>query len=222
MEKKFKVSDFADLVGCTPKTVYKMIERNELFTVTEKVNHRETTLISANEARIKELQVQFGKITVSEQNCNEFVTYIEGNEPVKNTNTNEIIEKVIDITREYTEQIKTYNDELITYKSQVLLLEDKQKTEKASLEHWQQEYYQKDTELKTVQKSKTMIIISLVIVIVVLLLLLLTVCLLLGFEKSKGNNDKILTNKDTVIEQQLPVSEPKPKTQPQKKVTQKK
>lgn len=223
MEKKFKVSDLADVIGCTPKTVYKMIERNELYTVTEKVNHRETTLIVIDEARIKELQVQFGKLPVIEKDCNESVTYIEREDPVKSVNSNELIEKVIEITRDYTEQIRSYNDELITYKSQVLLLEDKQKAEKASLEHWQQEYYAKDSELKTVQRSKTTVIISLVVVIVVLLLLLLTVGLLLGFEKSKSNNDKVLTDKDTVIEQVVtgneslkPTNTPKP-TQSKKK-----
>lgn len=211
MEKKFKVSDLADVIGCTPKTVYKMIERNELHTVTEKVNHRETTLIVIDETRIKELQVQFGKLPVIENNCNEFVTYSEREEPVKTINNNELIEKVIEITRDYTEQIRSYNDELITYKSQVLLLEDKQKAEKASLEHWQQEYYQKDSELKTIQRSKMTVIISLMIVIVVLLLLLLTTGLLLGFEKQKNNDHKILTGNETVIEPPVTVNNPSTK-----------
>ena len=218
MKKRFKVSDFAELIGCTPKTVYKMIERDELITVTEKVNNRETTFIAETDAKIAELQRQFGKLPVNEAQCNEIVTESYGNEPVKSTNSNELIEKVIEITRDYTEQLRSYNDELITYKSQVLLLEDKQKAEQQSLEHWQQEYYQKDSELKTVQKGKVTVIVSLVIVIVVLLLLLLTTGLLLGFEKQKNSVDKVLTGTQTVIEQPVTVNNPKSQntSQPQK------
>ena len=227
MEKKLKVSDFADLVGCTPKTVYKMIERNELNTVTEKVNFRETTVIVTSDKQLEELQRQFGKLPVNDIQCNETVTENDRNEQVKTVNSNELIEKIIEITRDYTENIKSYNDELITYKSQVLLLEDKQKAEKESLEHWQQEYYQKDSELKTVQRSKVTVIVVLVSVIVVLLLLLLTTGLLLGFEKQKHNNGNILTEEQTVIEQPVTVSNPQTappiqKQQPKSKTTPKK
>lgn len=207
MEKRLKVSEFAEIVGCTPKTVYKMIERNELNTVTEKVNFRETTVIVTDDKQLEALQRQFGKLPVNESECNEIVTDNYSNEPVKNTNSNDLIEKVIEITKDYTDQLKSYNDELITYKSQVLLLEDKQKTEQESINRWKQEYYEKVAELKTIQKGKMTVIVSLVIVIVVLLLLLLTVSLLFSFEKQKHNTAADLTAKKPVIEQPLPVAD---------------
>ena len=220
MEKRLKVSEFAEIVGCTPKTVYKMIERNELNTVTEKVNFRETTVIVTNDQQLEDFQKQFGKLPVNGGECNEIVTDNYGNEPVKNINNhinnNDLIEKVIKITKDYTDQLKSYNDELINYKSQVLLLEDKQKAEQESIDRWKQEYYEKEAELKTIQRSKMTVIVSLVIVIVVLLLLLLTVSLLFSFEKQKHSAAADLTVKEAVIEQPLPVNNTPPqKTTPQ-------
>lgn len=210
MEKRVKVADFAELVGCTPKTVYKMIERGELITGSERVNNRETTVIITSDAQIEDLQIQLGKLPVNVGECNETVTVNEGNEPVKNSNDNVydsvIVDKVIDLSREYINRLTTVNEELVNYKSQVLLLEDKQKTEKENLTRWQQDFYEKDAELKTLKKSKLTVIYWLITVIVLLMFGLITVSLLLFFEKEKSNNNNVLTGKDTVIEQQLPVT----------------
>ena len=235
MEKKIKVADFAELVGCTPKTVYKMIERGELITGSERVNNRETTVIITSDAQIEDLQIQLGKLPVNVGECNETVTVNEGNEPVKNSNDNVydsvIVDKVIDLSREYINRLTTVNEELVNYKSQVLLLEDKQKTEKEALEHWQNEYFQQKTELEQLKntnekemknknkeisdlmkdnsdlmKGKYRVTIWLITVIVLLMFGLITVSLLLFFEKGKSNNNNNLTGKDTVIEQQLPVT----------------
>lgn len=210
MGKRVKVADFAELVGCTPKTVYKMIERGELITGSERVNNRETTVIITSDAQIEDLQIQLGKLPVNVGECNETVTVNDGNEPVKNSNNNvyesAIVDKVIELSNEYINRLTTVNEELVNYKSQVLLLEDKQKTEKENLTRWQQDFYEKDAELKTLKKSKLTVIYWLITVIVLLIIGLITVSLLLFFEKEKSNNNNNLTGKDTVIEQQLQVT----------------
>ncbi len=205
MKKKFKVSDFAEIVGCTPKTVYKMIEREELITVSEKVNNRETTVIVATDEQINELQMQFGKLPVNNGNCNETVTVNEGNEPVKNNSNNssdaEIIEKVLNLSREYSERLTSVNEELVTAKSQMLFLTDKLKSDEDSKDYWQKEYFKKDYEVKQSEKSKFNVIIWLISVIFLLFLLLITVSILLGIEKSKTNNHDVLTGNSQVSEQ---------------------
>lgn len=45
MEKKLKIAEFAALIGVTAKTVYKMVDREEIKTVNEKVNNRLMLLI---------------------------------------------------------------------------------------------------------------------------------------------------------------------------------
>lgn len=200
MEKRFKVADFAESIGCTPKTVYKMIERNELITTTEKVNNRETTVIVATEKQLRELQIQFGKLPVKEGECNEIVTDNYGNEPVKGSIDPELVEKIIDLSREYTDRLATVNEELVTAKSRMLFLTNKLKADEDSKAYWQKEYFRIDHEIKAVQKGKFTVTVILLSIIFVLLLGLITLSLLFGFEKQKSNVDKELTDKSTVIE----------------------
>lgn len=143
MERKMKVADFAALLGIAAKTVYKMIEREEIMTVTEKVNNRATTLVVVTDEQISELKKNYSKEQVITGNCCENVTDnnhsiidTESYEVVRNNNdtsfASEVIARIIAINDGYNEQLKEYNerlqrvnDELVTEKSKVLLLEDK-------------------------------------------------------------------------------------------------
>ncbi len=143
MDKKLKVADFAALLGIVPKTVYKMIERGEVVTVTERVNNRQTTLIVTDDDQIEEFRKSYSKNQVNVGNYYENVTdsdysekLAERNNQVKNSYgtefVNEVIDKVITLNNGYSEQINEYNnrlervnEDLITAKSKMLLLEDK-------------------------------------------------------------------------------------------------
>ena len=143
MERKMKVADFAALLGIAAKTVYKMIEREEIMTVTEKVNNRATTLVVVTDEQISELKKNYSKEQVITGNCCENVTDnnhsiidTESYEVVRNNNdtsfASEVIARIIAINdgyneqlREYNERFKQVNEELVKEKSKVLLLEDK-------------------------------------------------------------------------------------------------
>lgn len=182
MDRRLKVAEFAALLGIVPKTVYKMIERNEIVTVTEKVNNRQTTIVVTNDEQIEEFKKSYSKNQVNNGNYYENVTeneysenYIERNEQVKNHNgaefANEVIDKIITLNNEYNEQINEYNnrlervnEELITAKSKMLLLEDKAGREGT--------YINEINELRTGNNKLKKVVYSLVSVIVVLLLIL--------------------------------------------------
>ena len=70
---RFKVADFAALVGCSQKTVYSLIDKGELKTVNEVSKGRKIVLVLANNAEIEEFQKIYGKNTVNEVNCKENV-----------------------------------------------------------------------------------------------------------------------------------------------------
>lgn len=143
MEKKLKVADFAALLGIVPKTVYKMIERNEVITVSERVNNRQTTLIVTDDEQIENFRKIYGKTQVNNGNCYNSVTENEQLQPViegkvieNNTHSNdfanEVIDRIIALNdgynaqlNEYNNRIQQVNEELITAKSKMLLLEDK-------------------------------------------------------------------------------------------------
>lgn len=143
MEKKLKVAEFATLLGIVPKTVYKMIERNEIITVNERVNNRQTTLVVTSDEQINELKKTYSKEQVNDGNYYENVTdnnhSITGHKEYEtlkkldnNSFANDVIDRIITLNDGYNEQLKAYNDrlqrvneELMTAKSKMLLLEDK-------------------------------------------------------------------------------------------------
>ena len=52
--EKYKVADFSKIIGCSQKTVYALIRRNEVKTTSEKVRGRRTTFIVASNNDIEQ------------------------------------------------------------------------------------------------------------------------------------------------------------------------
>lgn len=212
MERKMKVADFAALLGVAAKTVYKMIEREEIMTVTEKVNNRATTLVVATDEQISELKKNYSKEQVITGNCCENVTDnnhsiidAEGYEVVRNNNdtnfASEVIDRIIAINDGYNEQLKEYNerlqrvnDELVTERSKVLLLEDKAGREGL--------YLNEINGLKT-DNEKLKKYIALLITLLVLLLLGLT-----GYVTYNIAVNNLHSQKETTVNVQSEASTP--------------
>ncbi len=176
-EIKMKVADFAGLVGCSQKTVYKLIENEQLKTVNELQNGRTIRLIVTNNIEIAEFQKNYGKSPVNESECNEILTVNNAQESkmnVQNVSDSEnllnVFDKIMEVNNLYNEKLEKVNNELITYKSKQLLLEDKASREGLYL-----------TEINNLKASKNNILKWLIAVIVILSLLLITVSGLLIF-----------------------------------------
>ena len=176
MEKKLKISEFAELIGVTAKTVYKMVEREELRTVNEKVNNRLITLVLTNDAEIENLKNIYGKQPVNEGNCKDILTDTNStmnyNNPSQinhnDTFTSEMLDKIIQINKEYNNELKKVNEELVNTKAQMLFLEDKASREGLYLN----EINGLKTENNQLKKSKEKLSYALITVIVILLLVL--------------------------------------------------
>lgn len=176
MERKLKFSEFAELIGTTAKTVYKMEEREEITTVIEKVNNRPTRLVVTNEEQIKHFRNIYSKSPVNNGNYEENVTInndtMNCNNPSQTANNNEIIQEMFDkiviLNEEYNNRIAKLNEELITSKSQLLLLEDKAGREGLYLK----EIGELKTENEQLRTSKTLSMNILTAVIVILLMVL--------------------------------------------------
>ena len=168
MENKYKVSDFASLIGCSQKTIYKMIERGELITVNEPVNGRKTTFISSNNKQIQELQKIYGNLPVNEGECKETLQNDESNLLTINGENIDLsanfIDKMIKLNDQYNERLMKVTEELITYKSRVPLLEDKASREGLYLS----EINQLKTDNGTLTKTKNKVIVMLISVILLL------------------------------------------------------
>ena len=142
MERKMNIAEFSALVGTTSKTIYGKINNNgnlpvneQLKTVKEKVKGREVTLIITNDEQIELYKNLYGKDTVINGEYYETVTDINSNSPVNevqeqvkiNHNADllaEMFDRLNTVHNEYNNRLQQVNDELITYKSKTLLLED--------------------------------------------------------------------------------------------------
>lgn len=182
MEKRFKISEFAELVGASQKAIYsrinnagKLPDNEKLRTVNEYNKGREIAFIYTDDEQIRLYQNIFGKLPVNEVYCEDILTDNEVNyhdneiqDPAKNNysvaDMNEVIDKIITLNDNYNERLMTVNDELMKYKSQTLLLEDKAGREGL--------YLSEIKELKKVNERKNRVIYSLITVIVILLLIL--------------------------------------------------
>ncbi len=176
MERKLKVSEFAELVGITSKTVYKMESRGEITTVNERVNNRPTMLVITNDEQIRHFRSQYSKAPFASNNYEENVTInnesMSNNNPSQSTNNNEFVQdmfdRIITLNEEYNNRIEKLNNELIDSKSKLLLLEDKTGRE-GLLFNEINELKKENEQLKT---EKTNVANTLVAVIVVLLMVL--------------------------------------------------
>ena len=182
MERKLKFSEFAELIGTTAKTVYKMEERNEIMTVIEKVNNRPTRLVITNDDQIKHFKTIYSKSPFTTSNYEENVTInneeMNNNNHSQTANNNEFIQEMFDriitMNEEYNNRIARLNEELVTSKSQLLLLEDKKNTAEGDKTHWQKEYFKLNEENKALNKQLSKSNKVLIIVITVSITLLIT------------------------------------------------
>ena len=176
MEMKLKFAEFAELIGTTAKTVYKMEEREEIVTVTEKVNNRPTRLVVTNNEQINHFRNVYSKSPVNVGNCEDIVTNINTSMNVNNTSqsTNngdvvqEMFDKIVAMNEQYNNRIAKLNEELINSKSKLLFLEDKAGREGLYL----QEINELKTENEVLKTTKSKVVNSLIAVIVVLLMVI--------------------------------------------------
>ena len=160
MEKKLKFSEFAELIGVTAKTVYKMEEREEITTVTEKVNNRQTRLVITNDEEIRHFRNVYSNTPVYNGNYEEIVTNnnesMTCNNSSQSTENSELVQKMFDkivlLNEEYNNRIARLNEELTNSKSQLMFLEDKAAKEALYLNEIK-DLRTENTELLTIQKQ---------------------------------------------------------------------
>ena len=205
MEMKLKFAEFAELIGTTAKTVYKMEEREEIVTVTEKVNNRPTRLVVTNNDQINHFKNIYSKSPVNVGNYEDIVTNNNATMNVNNssqfTNNNDVVQemfdKIVTMNEQYNNRIAKLNEELIDSKSKLLFLEDKAGREGMYLKEIN-ELKNENEELKT---SKSKVVNTLFAVIVVLSMVIVA---FITFNVATSEKQKQMEK--TVIEQSATVN----------------
>lgn len=196
MERKLKFSEFAELIGTTAKTVYKMEEREEIITVIEKVNNRPTRLVVTNDEQINHFKNIYSKSPVNIGNYEDILTNsndtMSSNNSTQSANSNEIVqemfEKMLVLNEEYNNRIAKLNDELIDSKSKLLLLEDKAGREGMYLKEIN-ELKNENTQLKTDKTKVANLLTSVIIVLLMVLVGLITYNVTVGIKKEQSKQE---------------------------------
>lgn len=203
-EKIMKIADFAELIGCTSKTIYALIDKEELITGKDRLNGREITVIISNDEQIADLQKRYSKLLVNEVDYEDILTVNEGNKQVNNLqnhqqqeNLTTVIERLITSNEQVNNQLITVYEELSTEKSKTLLLEDKANREGL--------YLNEINELKTDNKGLlTINKWSLIALAIISTLLIVAIGMLIY----NFNNPKII-EKEVIVEKIVPAPQKK-------------
>lgn len=225
MEKKLKISDFAALVGTSQKTVYSRLSNpdnlpvnEQLKSVSEKVRGRETTFIVTSEEQIQLYQKIFNYLPVNEGNYEDNLTYnnpsqtfnnsseqvnISANSGKSDLKPQDVIQQILNLNEVHREELNKVNNELIEYKSKILLLEDKEGREGLHI-NVINELRKDNNELLTVNYNQRNIIIGLISVIILLIMFIIG-----SFTFNKKVNElqqQAVNLQETVIDDKKPAA----------------
>lgn len=140
---RYKISELAQLWGCSVPTVHKRVEKEGYKTIQapdEQNKMVKYVIIDEVENNVN---------NVENHNKNDDVIDVE---PISDSSANKFVEALMTLTREHDKIIDRKNEELAKYQASALLLEDKKYTEGLLIED-NKELKQKNRELEREQKN---------------------------------------------------------------------
>jgi hypothetical protein len=136
MNEEIKIADLARLWNVSVNTVWARIKKEGLLTSKRLDNNKEITFVSVPEEILKKYTVNNVINHTNNVDNEELLTANNPHNEINNPQTVDIIERImtysqgvneqlIAINNNYNEELRTVNNELMKYKSQMPLLEDK-------------------------------------------------------------------------------------------------
>jgi hypothetical protein len=136
MNEEIKIADLARLWNVSVNTVWARIKKEGLLTSKRLDNNKEITFVSVPEEILKKYAVNNVINHTNNVDNEELLTSNNPDNGINNPQTVDIIERIMEyskgvneqlitINNNYNEELKTINNELMMYKSQMPLLEDK-------------------------------------------------------------------------------------------------
>jgi len=133
MANKFTVSELSRLLGVSVNTTWKKINKRGLITDKQLVNNREITVVTVDDEQLKELLAETSSVhqvnnPINNTNYEDSLSTHEVHEGVKVASNQpdmvQVIESIMNYSREMNNQVKEYVDRVINAEKQVKLLED--------------------------------------------------------------------------------------------------
>lgn len=219
-EKELKISELANIWAVSVPTTWNRVRKEDLKTV-KKVdeNRKEVNYVVISDEIINKYVLTVNN-NVNNHNYEDILTDNNINENVNNNlkygndniSASEMFDKLSTLNKEYNDRLERVNEELITYKSKTLLLEDKANREGFYI-----------NEINTLKKDNNLLLKGLITLLIMFIITLISLITLVLYHKAiEGNKDVSTTVENVSSPVQAQKKEVKPvKAQPQNRIIKK-
>ncbi len=215
-EKELKISELANIWAVSVPTTWNRVRKEDLKTV-KKVdeNRKEVNYVVISDEIINKYVLTVNN-NVNNHNYEDILTDNNINENVNNNlkygndsiSASEMFDKLSTLNKEYNDRLERVNEELITYKSKTLLLEDKAGREGFYI-----------NEINTLKKDNNLLLKGLITLLIMFIITLISLIAVVLYHKAIEGNKEVSTTVENVSNLvQAQKKEVKPvKAQPLKK-----
>lgn len=215
-EKELKISELANIWAVSVPTTWNRVRKEDLKTV-KKVdeNRKEVNYVVISDAIINKYVLTVNN-NVNNHNYEDILTDNNINENINNSlkygndniSASEMFDKLSTLNKEYNDRLERINEELITYKSKTLLLEDKAGREGFYI-----------NEINTLKKDNNLLLKGLITLLIMFIITFVSLMAIVLYHKTIEGNKEVSTTVENVSNPvQAQKKEVKPvKAQPLKK-----
>lgn len=215
-EKELKISELANIWAVSVPTTWNRVRKEDLKTV-KKVdeNRKEVNYVVISDEIINKYVLTVNN-NVNNHNYEDILTDNNVNENINNNlkygndniSASEMFDKLSTLNKEYNDRLERVNEELITYKSKTLLLEDKAGREGFYI-----------NEINTLKKDNKLLLKGLITLLIMFIITFISLVSIVLYHKAIEGNKEVSTTVENVSNPvQAQKKEVKPvKAQPLKK-----
>ena len=215
-EKELKISELANIWAVSVPTTWNRVRKEDLKTV-KKVdeNRKEVNYVVISDEIINKYILTVNN-NVNNHNYEDILTDNNVNENINNNlkygndniSASEMFDKLSTLNKEYNDRLERVNEELMTYKSKTLLLEDKAGREGFYI-----------NEINTLKKDNNLLLKGLITLLIMFIITFISLVAIVLYHKAiEGNKDVSTTVENVSNPVQAQKNEVKPvKAQPLKR-----
>lgn len=194
-EKELKISELANIWAVSVPTTWNRVRKEDLKTV-KKVdeNRKEVNYVVISDEIINKYVLTVNN-NVNNHNYEDILTDNNINENVNNNlkygndniSASEMFDKLSTLNKEYNDRLERVNEELITYKSKTLLLEDKAGREGFYI-----------NEINTLKKDNNLLLKGLITLLIMFIITFISLVSIVLYHKAIEGNKEVSTTVENV------------------------
>lgn len=194
-EKELKISELANIWAVSVPTTWNRVRKEDLKTV-KKVdeNRKEVNYVVISDEIINKYVLTVNN-NVNNHNYEDILMDNNVNENINNNlkygndniSASEMFDKLSTLNKEYNDRLERVNEELITYKSKTLLLEDKAGREGFYI-----------NEINTLKKDNNLLLKGLITLLIMFIITLISLIAVVLYHKAIEGNKEVSTTVENV------------------------